>query len=688
MKKKKKILRPKEKSPEKVVSIFAAVFSGLLILLGILTLVLIQKPLKESQDTRKAAFVEDGQVQVTIEQPTDPQIGQTVTIPFAVTTNGVGTAGIQLVFDVTADNIDQLSVDVLSTSGLVAEYQEVEQTSTGFKVGLFARPSSHGQPFTTSAATDFLEISFTPTAAGTVAITFDPDSSKSTVFDSNPPQDELRTFSDISITIPEQEIECEYTYSDWSDCVDGEQTRTVVSKTPSNCTYPDPVLSQTCQMPDCTYTYSDWSSCINGQQTRTVISEEPTNCVGTPALTRTCQIGDCVYTYSDWGACVNGVQTRNVTSVSPSGCTSPDPELTRTCQIPNCSYTYSDWGTCYNGYRTRTVLSVSPAYCSGPDPVTFQSCDNPGIGGVQSCNEFCDVHADCEVDHLCFELDNGERRCRRANNVSSSSCSTPPDRGLNKSCDEYCADSSECSDKYTCYWNRCRLPENPSSESCSLPTKEIVYVMASLCNEYCSSNADCATNLRCYNNVCRLATNPGSLTCSPYTQNTVTGYTDQKGGTVDDQNDQTATDSSAYQGNTYPTPTATPYPTKSPEDETALDAVSENIKERGSSLPLAMIGSGLAMILLVIFLILLSRMKKSPPTPPAQPYRSTPQDEAQIRNLQERISSLQQSGSTSQSTTAATSSMMDKVKQRGVNIPQQPGSQTSQSKTVFQRPNQ
>ena len=37
----------------------------------------------------------------------------------------------------------------------------------------------------------------------------------------------------------------------------------------------------------CTYTYSTWSSCINGVQTRTALSS-PTGCVGTPVLTQSC----------------------------------------------------------------------------------------------------------------------------------------------------------------------------------------------------------------------------------------------------------------------------------------------------------------------------------------------------------------------------------------------------------------
>ena len=40
----------------------------------------------------------------------------------------------------------------------------------------------------------------------------------------------------------------------------------------------------------CTYVYSAWGECINGQQTRTVISASPAGCVGTPVLTQSCTL--------------------------------------------------------------------------------------------------------------------------------------------------------------------------------------------------------------------------------------------------------------------------------------------------------------------------------------------------------------------------------------------------------------
>lgn len=88
---------------------------------------------------------------------------------------------------------------------------------------------------------------------------------------------------------------------------------------------------------ECTsYVYSAWSACINGQQTRTVVSSLPSGCVGGPApvLTQSCTVdpGPCTYTYSAWGPCVNGVQTRTVVTALPAGCTGT-PVLTQTCTV-------------------------------------------------------------------------------------------------------------------------------------------------------------------------------------------------------------------------------------------------------------------------------------------------------------------------------------------------------------------
>lgn len=561
-----KIIRTKKNSPEKIVSIFATIFSLLLIALGLVTLVVIQKPIQESQDLRKAAFVEGGMVKVDVSQPTNPKAGQEISMDFSVNTQNVQTAGIQLVFDVMADTIDSVNVEVLSSSGLVAEYQEVEQISGGFKVGVFARPSSISSSFVTSSYVSFLRVTFTPQAEGEVSLIFHPENSKSNLFGVSPVQDELDIIENISIVVQPTETICTYSYSNWSSCQDGQQTRTVTSKNPETCTTPDPVLTQSCQ------------------------EDEP-----------------CSITYSGWTYCSNSIQTREITNIE---------------------------GDCSESDLENVVLS--------------QSCDESGTGGVtvKSCNETCDSNAECPVDHLCFELDDGQERCRRANNVSSSSCALPPGSGINRTCNEYCADSSECASGYSCYWNRCRLPENPSSETCAQPDVTIVNSISQGCNQPCGSNADCGVNLRCYNNKCRLATNPASLTCSAYTKKTVTGYTSTaKGGDLSDQLGSTG--SGSYEGTQYASPTPAVEAIDSQDvakDQSALDAVTNNLKERGLSLPRNMILGGLGILALVIILLLLSKMGKSrrmPVTPKkVAPYQPSKQEQQKMTELQKKISAL------------------------------------------------
>ena len=88
----------------------------------------------------------------------------------------------------------------------------------------------------------------------------------------------------------------------------------------------------------CTYTYGDWSACMDGSQSRTVLTTTPTGCTGTPVLTQTCTTGGAgvctAYTYGPFGACVGGTQTRAVTSALPAGCTdqtTTPPVLTQAC---------------------------------------------------------------------------------------------------------------------------------------------------------------------------------------------------------------------------------------------------------------------------------------------------------------------------------------------------------------------
>jgi hypothetical protein len=151
----------------------------------------------------------------------------------------------------------------------------------------------------------------------------------------------------------------------------------------------------------CSYTYSDWTACANGTQTRTVIASSPSACTGTPLLSQGCTVvppppATCSsFTYSAWGACQsNGTQTRTVTASSPSGCTGGTPVLSQACTYTppapaTCSsFTYSAWGACQsNGTQTRTVAASSPSGCTGGTPVLSQACTyTPPAQSCGSCH--------------------------------------------------------------------------------------------------------------------------------------------------------------------------------------------------------------------------------------------------------------------------------------------------------------
>jgi|GEM_PF-1302089 cysteine-rich repeat protein len=85
-----------------------------------------------------------------------------------------------------------------------------------------------------------------------------------------------------------QDVCTSWTYSAWSECINGQQTRSILSSSPDDCINGNSILTQNCDV--CvSWTYSAWSECINGQQTREVLTSYPYNCIdGDPVLTQNC----------------------------------------------------------------------------------------------------------------------------------------------------------------------------------------------------------------------------------------------------------------------------------------------------------------------------------------------------------------------------------------------------------------
>ena len=97
------------------------------------------------------------------------------------------------------------------------------------------------------------------------------------------------------------------------------------------CTAPVPVVN--CVV-------SDWSACVNGIQTKSVITPASGGGTACPAvLSQSCTVPpvvNCVV--SDWSACVNGIQTKSVITPASGGGTACPDVLTQPCTVINCSF--------------------------------------------------------------------------------------------------------------------------------------------------------------------------------------------------------------------------------------------------------------------------------------------------------------------------------------------------------------
>jgi hypothetical protein len=339
--------------------------------------------------------------------------------------------------------------------------------------------------------------------------------------------------------------------------------------------------------------------------------------------------------------------------------------------------------------------SPSPSPSPTPTANPASPTPTPATGGtsLKSCNQSCSSNSECNTNLRCY---NGA--CRLAANPESSSCSNPTDQGIHRSCDQYCADTNECASGYTCFYNKCRLPSNPDSSSCSAATATTYQQIALSCRQRCSSNTQCATNLRCYQGECRLATNPTSTTCSApviyYNPGTTTGP--EKGTQLPADYASPVVYSSVAPS---PSSTSNPFPTPKPvtvqPKKSALAELLQSLKDRGLPLQTLLLIAGLVIFLIVIVILFLNyqrEMNANSSSSPLTTVATTTPVSPYTQSLEEKINALR-TQSASQSnlgvtpeqpvvtpatpspvppTSSTSSSMMDRLAQRGVTPPQAP----------------
>ena len=124
-------------------------FSLLLMVAGSIALILIQKPLSESQELRQQASVDEGQVIVSSSNKgAGFLLGEEAHIKLTFNTHSLNTHGVSLLFNmVTSTFADPPEVTVFANAGLKSFRQDIQKVSDGFLVSVMATPPAYKDPY-------------------------------------------------------------------------------------------------------------------------------------------------------------------------------------------------------------------------------------------------------------------------------------------------------------------------------------------------------------------------------------------------------------------------------------------------------------------------------------------------------------------------------------------------------------
>lgn len=156
--------------------------------------------------------------------------------------------------------------------------------------------------------------------------------------------------------------------------------------------------------PQCTEQWSctDWSSCLGGNQTRTCSDK---NACGTaanrPPQTQSCTAEGCTENWfcGNWSQCVNSSQSRTCTDLKSCGTSVNKPPISQSCTT-SCTENWScaAWGTCANNNQTRTCTDQNACGTSLNKPTESQNCSLGAENTAALCSDGVDNDGDGLID--------------------------------------------------------------------------------------------------------------------------------------------------------------------------------------------------------------------------------------------------------------------------------------------------
>ena len=153
---------------------------------------------------------------------------------------------------------------------------------------------------------------------------------------------------------------------DWSQCVNGKQTRTCTDLNNCGNISSKPVEIQSCNINIVCPT--DVKLCPDGSY----IKRGLPNCEFLPCPSDTCTPN---WSCGDWSQCVNGQQTRTCYDTNNCGTTTNKPGTTQACSTTcNPNWSCGDWSQCVNGRQTRTCTDLNNCVYGQTKIEDWQDC--------------------------------------------------------------------------------------------------------------------------------------------------------------------------------------------------------------------------------------------------------------------------------------------------------------------------